>query len=127
MKSARACEGLARAQRAVRKKTEVAFAEQRGHVGAVLLRHLFGVAEGEEVLNVRAVEERRAAALAVERGRERRGEAAGPRRLGVEGRGGLAREHGGPAEQFAQLFHGDGGGEPFVAEARGEVEAVGGE
>src|ERR1041385_1491859 len=98
MKKSRARERQARAQRAVREKTEVAFAEQRGHVGAVLLRNFVGVAEGEEVLNVRAVEERRAAALAVERGGECGREAAGPRRLLRDVRRGLARERRNPVE-----------------------------
>src|SRR2546421_9330842 len=106
MKGARARDGLPRAERAVGEECEVAFAEQRGHVGAVLLRHVVGVAEGEKVLNVRAVQKSRAAALAVERGGERGREAAGPGRVRRDGRGGLSRERRDLAEQLAQLFDG---------------------
>src|ERR1044072_3461227 len=124
MKNSRAREGQARAQRAVREKTEVAFAEERGHVGAVLLRDFVGVAEGEEILNGRAVEERRAAPLAVERGGKCGREAAGPRRLRRDVRRGLAREHRDAVEKLAQLVGRDGGSEPLVAEPRRPGESA---
>ena len=57
-------------KRAVGQEREVSFAQHRGHVGAVLLRDFVRVAEGQKVLDVRAVQECRATALAVERGRE---------------------------------------------------------
>ena len=76
----------------------MAVAQHGRHVGAVLLRHFVGVAEGEEVLDVGAVEERRAAALAVERGCESGRESAGPSRVRVDERRGLSRERGDSAE-----------------------------
>src|ERR1043165_7139644 len=102
MKNSRARESLARAQRAVGEETEVAFAEQRGHVGAVLLRLFVGVAEGEEVLYVGAVEERRAAALAVERGGKCGREAAGPRCVRRDVRRRRARERRNAVEEMTQ-------------------------
>ena len=70
------------------------FAKHRGNVGAVLLRDFVGVAEREEVFDIGAVKEHRAAALAVERGGECGRESAGPRRVRVDERRGLSRERG---------------------------------